>query len=584
VFVDSNDANKRKTSPATYDAAALITEISCSAPPDWGSTYDAAKVELILQKYTGADVGARLDMDWEAMEVTGLSAAKYFLFLEEDIFTVQPTSINAYNNTVTVIGSGFSSSKNYRCVTFERATADSWANTRTIGFTGLSGFAFTVINHTMGVCIISTKFSARATKLSVMSLKESINTLDTVRDTPSAGFGSLQPAVEKITKPAGGGADIVYWKGLGITWFESWTFTSMLSGLKTGGETMTISGAGFKQSPLRSYFCEYTYNDADNSGCDGQVTPDITARIGVQAILVNPLTLTCITPSWTYNLPIANTIVNVRADTKFTGELVQENLQATTFDFVSKPVWSADTPAEGTVFVEGVDCAMLNLTFKASGGSAPLRLTLDYTPLRPQPSKDFLQWDSTAPLLSDVLSKTDDLSTSYFVDSAVVDDIKSFGYCLGPMQYTLALPKTDLPEKTTASHVVYNKASQAFERKLDGLGISDNTGQPSNLMLTTLTSGNQVRGVLFWNVSRGWEGYGYKLCVTARHAAVSASTLTSDRFAKRCIYVVVPKCQKCYGPAEDLSIMAARYAGTWLDLWSLNLNLVNTSAVNMASD
>ena len=153
------------------------------------------------------------------------------------------------------------------------------------------------------------------------------------------------------------------------------------------------------------------------------------------------------------------------------------------------------------------------------------------------------------------------------------------------MTHTLALPDMQLPEKTTSSHVAYNKASQEFERNTDGLGIGDNELQPSNLTFATTISGDQVSGQLSWDVSRGWEGYAYRLCVTARHASSWwVLTLTSPTFATRCIYVVVPKCQKCYGPGDDLTSIAFAYGSNWLDLWSVNLDLVNTTRVEIDSD
>ena len=49
-------------------------------------------------------------------------------------------------------------------------------------------------------------------------------------------------------------------------------------------------------------------------------------------------------------------------------------------------------------------------------------------------------------------------------------------------------------------------------------GIRDNIATPSHLVLETRShANNTVDGVLTWNVTRGWEGYAYRLCVTARH-------------------------------------------------------------------
>jgi hypothetical protein len=566
VFVDASGNQMSSLAEGSSD---LPTEIACDTAKMWGSSYNAGMVELRVQK--------AVENGWVTLRITGMVGDQFNVFLEEDIFSVRPTMINAYGVTVTVAGSGFAPDKEYRCVTFEQ-NPDRWEDTRTGGYFDLVGFPFILVNRTMGTCRITTSYSARATKLSIMSKKTVIDRLDRVNGNPSQGYQLFQPAVSEIRKPSAGGDDIILWKGLNVTWFESWTFTSMLSGLKTGSETMTISGAGFK--PTEKYVCEFTLNTAANTGCTGEATLSNVNQTA-PATMVSPFTLQCITPAWTGNEPLVKTIFNVRA----TNVLLPSNdVQVTSFDFVSKPVWSGPTPAEGAVYVEPVDCASLNLVFKASGGMSTLRLTLDYTALRPRPAMDFLQWNATAPSKSQVLFKTDNLRTTYFNDAAAVDEIRSFGYCLGTAQHTLRLPKTQLAETQTEKYVAYNKKSQAFEYKKDNLGILDNVDQPSNLTFTTQTSGDEVTGTLFWNVSRGWEGYGYKICVTARHASINYSVTESENFAKRCIYVVVPKCQKCYGPSEDLSAIASRYGAHWLDLWSVNRNLINTTAVRLASD
>ena len=47
---------------------------------------------------------------------------------------------------------------------------------------------------------------------------------------------------------------------------------------------------------------------------------------------------------------------------------------------------------------------------------------------------------------------------------------------------------------------------------------------------------------------------------------------------------MVPKCRKCFGPTDTLFDIAALYNGQWLDLWSVNSNLVNTTKANAATD
>jgi hypothetical protein len=562
------------------------TNIKCQTPKDWGSKYDAAMVELRVQRDTTDRTGSTqctpntVTPQWETMEAKDLDGrSAYYIYLEEDIESVTPTRLNSYNQTVTVIGSGFSPNKQYRCITFEGEKYDTWMTRPSIqGWTNLEGFPFTRLNNTFGTCTVQTKFSARSTSMSIMNVKEVVNSLEYVsdgQDSAARGFGQFQPIVANVLFYDSADPDTITWKGLNIEWFDSWTTISTLSGLKTGGETLTVKGSGFKlHNPLGKYFCDFTLNTAQNSGClrsanQSKYSPpllDSQSRNSSEALVVDSQTLTCMTPAWGFNTPVASTVFKVRADTATGPALDENNVQNTSFDFVTKPVWSDDTPAEGTVYSEGVHCSSLTLNFRASGGLSRLRLTLDYTPLRPYPERDFLQWDFATPALSEVMFKSHDLDTSFFVDSAKVDDIQSFGYCLGALNYTLKLPRANLPEKTTANYVAYNKKKGEYERLSKTLGIVDNEGEPSNLVLKTMTAGDVVQGELSWNVSRGWEGYGYKLCVTARHALSVSTIITSDLFAKRCIFVVVPKCLKCYAPFDDLSSIAMGYGATWYTL------------------
>ena len=585
-FVSVADSSKWLS---TIAFSVTATELKCNTSAAWGETYDTGRIKLEVQREVGA---AGASTSWATMGIDNLESSAYFMYLEESLFSVYPTSINSYDQTITIAGSGFGG-KQYQCYTFEGSTA--WTVAKTTGYVGLTGFPFTVLNRTMGTCRISSRFAAKSTFLSLLSqTKEVIDTLTAVRNTPSAGYQDWQPTVLQIDYA--GGQNNIKWMGLPVTWFESWTYADPIFGDVTGGATMSISGAGFRPASEATYFCDYTYNLATNTGCDGVVDLDPQYTMSAQASTLNSSTIACITPAWNYTqFKTLSTVVSIRSDDE--GAVVENGLlrrdalasvavQSTSFDYVSTPTWSNDTVAEGTVFTEGVDCASLNLTFRASGGRSRLRLTLDYTPMIPTDNLDFLWWDDSVLSLNDVLFYTRDkkYQTFNFVDAAELDQIRSSGYCLGNLSHTLALPKGQLAEKRAKAHTYYDKTSQSFQKKEDLLGILDNTKQPSKLTLTTVTSDDEVIGTLLWNVSRGWEGYSYKLCVTARHAVASPSILVSNRFAKRCVYVVVPKCQKCYAPSDDLFSIASRYGGSWLDLWSLNRQLINTTAVNLTTD
>ena len=83
---------------------------------------------------------------------------------------------------------------------------------------------------------------------------------------------------------------------------------------------------------------------------------------------------------------------------------------------------------------------------------------------------------------------------------------------------------------------------------------------PSHLIFQTRTFDNYtVQGTLTWNVSRGWEGYAYRVCITARHVPVAAAAAASKLFGRRCMYVVVPKCLRCFSPDDTLDDISRLY-------------------------
>jgi len=182
---------------------------------------------------------------------------------------------------------------------------------------------------------------------------------------------------------------------------------------------------------------------------------------------------------------------------------------------------------------------------------------------------------SGAPSLADVLRGTERLQTATFLQGAMVDTILPDGRpSLSILSHTLQLPEGQVAERV----------AKGGER----VRAPDNTQQPSELNLTAVTQcggvSDSVCGTLVFNVSRGWEGYAYEVCVTARHAIVQASQATSAAFASRCVYYVVPKCRKCYTQHDTLHAIAASYGSTWLDLWSVNPHLSNTTAPSSADE
>jgi hypothetical protein len=241
------------------------------------------------------------------------------------------------------------------------------------------------------------------------------------------------------------------------------------------------------------------------------------------------------------------------------------------FDFLHRPTWDT-APAENSVFVEGAHCGELDVELRATGGLAPLRLMIEYTPLRPRAQESFVQWDGVAPTADEVLRRTDELPSQIFLDEVALDTHGADVFCLGNSSFDIQLPKSELPMTTS--------------REGAGIGLQSNALQPSKLLWSTSTSRttSDMTGLLRFNFSLGWEGYAYKVCVTARQAPVAPSVTAAAYFNTRCFYVVVPKCRKCFGPTDTLFDIAALYRGAWLDLWSLNRNLVNTTKSNPSTD
>ena len=173
------------------------------------------------------------------------------------------------------------------------------------------------------------------------------------------------------------------------------------------------------------------------------------------------------------------------------------------FDFLHKPTWDT-APAEGSVFVEGAHCGELDVPLRATGGLAPLRLMIEYTPLRPRAPESFVQWDSVAPTADEVLRRTDELPAQIFLDEVALDSHGADVFCLGNSSFYAQFPTSALPMTTS--------------REGAGIGLRSNALQPSRLLWETSTSRttSELTGLLRFNFSLGWEGYAYKVCVTAR--------------------------------------------------------------------
>ncbi|EKX55225.1 hypothetical protein GUITHDRAFT_160406 [Guillardia theta CCMP2712] len=224
------------------------------------------------------------------------------------------------------------------------------------------------------------------------------------------------------------------------------------------------------------------------------------------------------------------------------------------------PEWSESVVASNAILEEGLECGKFKLDFHAEKGMGPLRLTLKYTPLRPK-----------------ILRTTDVMPSREYTNSLEGDYFDADGiYYPGPSDTVLDLPLQTPAVKQTKADIV---ASQTLK-------IPDNLAEPSHMIFSCLTdfqNGN-VSGTVEWNVSKGWEGFAYKLCVTAYHAVVPLASRSLDLANERCFFVIVPKCSKCLTAVDTLDSVSAFYGANWIDLWSSNHQMFKTKSVDVKTD
>jgi len=561
-WVDAN-GNLGAPTPGSLDGTATSYEELTCETPDWGSSFVAAEVELSITK---------LDAAGEPVLVAEETGRARKLFLEEDIFALSETTLNAFGHLVFVSGSGFSTTPGtYSCFVFELTIpAPPHASSTTTGYQDLNPLAesvFEAFNTTSGRCIFKSMAQAQATKVTLVKVSTAFDSFRTVYQ------GQRQPLISSVdgTNMLGALVPRFTFKTLDVVFFESWATMSILAGLDSGGEDLTVVGAGFK--PVQ-YTCVFTVITSGANSCDNSAQPtlDVSRKLIVNAVRLSAQELKCVTPSW-----VATGYTDNVATTDFTivrndALVVHRNsLVPVRFEFLHRPTWLT-APDEDTVFVEGANCGALDVQLQANGGLAPLRIMVEYTPLRPRARESFVQWDNEAPTADEVLRRTDELPKQIFLDEVLLDTHGRDVFCLGNSTFNLQLPKGDLPMTQT--------------REGNEIGLYSNALQPSKLLWESSTSrtDSNMQGMLRFNFSLGWEGYAYKVCVTARQAPVAPSVTSAAYFNTRCFYVVVPKCRKCFGPTDTLYGIAHRYQAQWLDLWSINKALVNTTKSNPATD
>jgi len=360
---------------------------------------------------------------------------------------------------------------------------------------------------------------------------------------------------------------------------EKYLSLSTLASHKNGGDTIIIKGEQFFSQ--LSYRCVFTWDSTGYSSCSA--TPPVAAASTMMlnsSATIDPSdpdlrTLRCTAPAFMPNAAISNTGVTdfsiMAVDSAGTESVVQAAFtNMTKFYFLDDTIIdNSASPAEESVYVEGVNCAGLDLSFSATQAMAHLRMVLEYTPLQPVRGESFI--DSAMPSRDEILRKTDPMPSLLFADASALDLPTGDGkYCIGDSAHTLQLPY----EGAAAPQAKVSKSGAQ-------LNILDNLQQPSSIVIdsTTECSLGAVCGRMRWNVSRGWEGYAYQMCIKAVPAGIPVWGLdmTKSYVGSRCVYVVVPKCAKCVAPAETLYSIATSYSTSWLDLWSVNPELTNTT-------
>jgi len=467
--------------------------------------------------------------------------------MEEDIISSQPASGNAAGEALIVTGSGFDPAKVYHCALFSALpTGDGrWLASSGSIFPDIQGInqTMTVINSTTGICSVAAGFAAHSgAKLTLLRESKAYNRL-------SSTTGVRQPVISYMSNNA------MFFDATAFQVRESWASLSTYYGLRGGGDTITITGAGF--SAATAYECEFSVP----SGAT------VSAAVTVQS----STTMSCTSPAWT------DVDGNTEFRVKMGASYVESNQQDTVyFFFLRQPVWNeGESVAADTVVVEGVGCARNQLEFRADNGGSELRMVMSYTPLRPRARDSFTQKGDAAPSLADVLRATERMETRLFMQGAMVDTPLPNGRpSLTVLEHTLQLPTAPQPLRETRGGVTVN--------------IPDNSMEPAGLNLTAVTRCDGVTdsacGTLVWEVNRGWEGYAYEVCVIARHAIVPSSQTDSSAFNSRCVYVVVPKCRRCYRVSDSLHAIASSYGTSWVDLWSVNPGLSNTTAPSSSDE
>mmetsp|Transcript_104778 Transcript_104778/g.168678 ORF Transcript_104778/g.168678 Transcript_104778/m.168678 type:complete len:773 (+) Transcript_104778:70-2388(+) len=536
--------------------------IQCDLP-EWGLQHAAATTVFSLYQ-NGAIV-----------EAFGEPLSIYF---GETIFAVRPNVGLSGGADVIVSGAGFSTVRKYHCVLFPLTGKSIWKMTSDTMYPKfLAKSVFTAFNSTMGQCHVAWPYAAAMTNFSVIHESEPM-----LSNAGKSLLGSQtvlpQPTIRSISKEG-----VLTFESLPFQTKEEWYAISDSVAHYSGGPKatqLTVSGHGFRKGAFSGapYQCVF-------SSPNGEYNVTSEAVAIVEGSTISSTRLSCETPVWV-RIEDGLSRFTLRTSSEIVAETAAYEHLVT---FLDVPLWSADTPANGLVLFDGVHCNTHTHTFGAYRGLAPLRLTLDYTVMRPKHSEAFLQDTNTkaVPSLDSVKRITSTQTRVEFSDVLALDSILPGGrHSKGNDSHTLLLPSSALDDAKLKAQVKWDRDTGSWVSIAEPVGIRDNSLSPSHLVFQTKSNAmnNSVEGVLTWNVSRGWEGYAYRVCITARQVPVSRSISVFHLFSQRCIYIIVPKCQRCYTSNDNLDAIARSYGATWLDMWSVNTHLVNTTRADISQD
>ncbi len=383
---------------------------------------------------------------------------------------------------------------------------------------------------------------------------------------------------------ADAGDELTY-RALPFETFEHWYALSESVAHYQRGRDLRIQGHGFRAGAFTGapYLCVFT-------SLDGNYSRTAPAAVASKGNTYSSTQLLCASPTWDW--PDGRSRLSIRTSPSIS--TVSTRLAETAgfgqfFNFLDVPEWTSNT-SRSRVLIDGVLCNESRYHFEAFGGRAPLRLTMEYTALRPKESQAFLHdVDADAGMygIPTLLLVTDSMQPVVFNDALLLDSQLDGGaYSVGAAVHSLRLPLQRPATKQAKPLVQWDRESDSWVTAPQPIGIPDNVASPSSLSFETVAdlSENSVRGVLTWNISQGWEGYAYKFCITARQVPVARNIREHELFARRCVYVVVPKCRRCFSSLDNLDTIAKLYDAKWLDVWSVNHALIRTTQVDLSSD